>query len=196
MWKRQYEVRVQAPPRDERMLMAPEAATLLRLLVAIIFFVSGLAKIWNTSSFRAAVLRHELVPRPLRMLISNMAGPAEAALGLSLLIAPTSALVVFAGTLLVGFSGWSALTLMRQGPLECGCLGGFMRLRHGYFAALANSFIGFALIVLRGEAAHFSAHPASLWMIALLGAAAYWLAIYAESVVRTLQLTLKNGAVS
>lgn len=185
---------LQTPPWLDGVLMRNAPAALVQLVAILLLVMSGVAKLWNIQQFKRAVLRHELLPAPLAIAISWATGPLELGLGLTIFLIPSRAAIGVASFTFLVFAAWTVATLVRRGPLECGCLGGFARLRHGYFAASANACVGVGLaITLGGPVNSVLAAGVPVLSVSVLMALVYWLGVYAESVTRTMNLALRTG---
>lgn len=168
-------------------------SVLLLLVIGILLLSSGIAKLTKPRLFAAILARHSL-PSWTVPLFGTVIGLGETVLGLWLLTSDDEALKLAAGgVLLLVFGVWSGWILLRQGPVECGCLGGFLRLRHGWFGVSANILLGLAALAMIAAQPSTTATPPPLWFLALLLTGLYWLGVYAETVIRSTKLRLRTG---
>lgn len=168
-------------------------SVMLLLVIGILLLSSGIAKLSGPKLFAAILARHNLPPWTVP-LFGTAIGLGETLFGLWLLISVNEPVkLAGGGALLLFFGVWSGWTLLRQGPVECGCLGGFLRLRHGWFAVSANILLGLAALTIVAAQPATTTAPLPVWFLALLLAGLYWLGVYAESVIRSTKLRLRAG---
>jgi hypothetical protein len=186
-----HQVRLQASARGRGLLM--EWAVLVRLTVAFVFLGSSVAKLLRPSVLTRSLQAYPMIPgaaaRPLAVLLTV----TEAAIAIGLLagVQPQLALLG-AGILLALFAVVTAMTLRRRGPLDCGCLGGVVKLRLGWMSVVSNVLLGVLAVAAVAVAGDFVAAERALglqswvvlWGSALLLAATYWLVAYAQSVTQ------------
>ncbi|HYZ77308.1 MAG TPA: MauE/DoxX family redox-associated membrane protein [Gaiellaceae bacterium] len=100
------------------------AAVVFRFGLAVVFLLSGLAKLPRRAEFTQAVRNYRLVPERLGSVIGKVLPPVEVAAGvllaLGLGVRPVAGLL---GLFLVGFSGAVAINLLRGRTIDCGCFG-------------------------------------------------------------------------
>jgi uncharacterized membrane protein YphA (DoxX/SURF4 family) len=169
-----------------------EGASLVRITLGLVFAGSALAKLAGLRPFVASVRRYPFVPDRLAAAAALLLVGTEAVVASSLLLGvAVRPALLGAATLLVVFAAATTWTLHREGAIECACLGALVKLRLGWPMVAVNV----ALAVLAGIAAAASTTTLSLadrpvsvvvpiWGSALLLAATYWLAAYAQSVAR------------
>jgi hypothetical protein len=170
-----------------------EWAVLVRLTVGLVFLGSSVAKLLRPSVLTRSLQAYPMIPgaaaRPLAVLLTV----TEAAIAIGLLggVQPQVALLG-SGILLVLFAVVTAMTLRRRGPLDCGCLGGVVKLRLGWMSVVSNVLLGVLALAAAALAGDFVAGEGALaaqswvvlWGSALLLAATYWLVAYAQSVTQ------------
>jgi uncharacterized membrane protein YphA (DoxX/SURF4 family) len=100
------------------------AAVVFRFGLAVIFLLSGLAKLPRRAEFTSAVRNYQLVPDRVGALVGRLLPPVEVAaaalLALGLGVRPVAALL---GAFLVAFSAAVAINLLRGRTIDCGCFG-------------------------------------------------------------------------
>jgi uncharacterized membrane protein YphA (DoxX/SURF4 family) len=100
------------------------AAVVFRFGLAVVFLLSGLAKLPRRAEFTSAVRNYELVPDRVGALVGRLLPPVELAAGallaLGLGVRPVAALL---GAFLVVFSSAVAVNLLRGRTIDCGCFG-------------------------------------------------------------------------
>jgi uncharacterized membrane protein YphA (DoxX/SURF4 family) len=100
------------------------AAVVFRFGLAVIFLLSGLAKLPRRAEFTSAVRNYKLVPDRVGALVGRLLPPVEIAAGallaLGLGVRPVAALL---GAFLVVFSSAVAVNLLRGRTINCGCFG-------------------------------------------------------------------------
>lgn len=170
-----------------------EWAVLVRLTVGFVFLGSSVAKLLRPSALTRSLQAYPMIPgaaaRPLAVLLTV----AEGAIAIGLLagVQPQVALLG-AGTLLALFAVVTAMTVRRKGPLDCGCLGGMVKLRLGWMSVVSNVLLGVLAVAAVAVAGDFVAAEGALglqswvvlWGSASLLAATYWLVAYAQSVTQ------------
>ena len=169
-----------------------EWAVLVRLTVGLVFLGSSVAKLLRPSVLTRSLQAYPMIPgaaaRPLAVLLTV----AEGAIAIGLLagVQPQVALLG-AGILLALFAVVTAMTLRRKGPVDCGCLGGIVKLRLGWMSVASNVLLSVLALAAAALAGDFLAEGALapqswvvLWGSASLLAAAYWLVAYAQSVTQ------------
>jgi uncharacterized membrane protein YphA (DoxX/SURF4 family) len=100
------------------------AAVAFRFALALMFVLSGLAKLPRREEFVGAVRNYRLVPDRVGRVVAQVLPPVEVASGvllaLGLGIRPVAALLAL---FLVGFSAAIAINLLRGRTIDCGCFG-------------------------------------------------------------------------
>ena len=100
------------------------AAVVFRFGLAVVFLLSGLAKLPLRAEFVEAVKNYKLVPDRVGEVIGKVLPPVELAAGallaLGLGVRPVAALL---GLFLLAFSGAVAINLLRGRTIDCGCFG-------------------------------------------------------------------------
>jgi hypothetical protein len=88
----------------------------------------------------------------------------------------------------------------RTGPLDCGCLGGMVKLRLGWMSVVSNMLLRVLALAAAALAGDFVAAEGVLapqsWVVlggsASLLAATYWLVAYAQSVTQLVAETISR----
>jgi len=95
-----------------------------RFGLAVVFLLSGLAKLPRRDEFVGAVKNYRLVPERAGEIIGTVLPPVELGAGvllaLGLGVRPVAALLAL---FLLGFSGAVAANLLRGRTIDCGCFG-------------------------------------------------------------------------
>jgi hypothetical protein len=174
-----------------------EWVRLVELSVGTILMIGVIAKAREPDGFAEALRGYGLLPERLALNVAILLIMAEAAAGVLLLSGVWSPGGLFLAALLfLGFSGASWLQFARQSrggaALECGCLGGALRLRHSAASAVLNSAVCL-ICVGAAVAAAFGTDPGSslagdlgpamLILLAVVLSAMYWLSQFAISVL-------------
>jgi hypothetical protein len=186
-----HQVRLQASSRGCGLLM--EWAVLVRLTVGFVFLGSSVAKLLRPSVLTRSLQAYPMIPGAVARPLAVVLTVAEGAIAIGLLagVQPQVALLG-SGILLALFAVVTAMTVRRKGPLDCGCLGGMVKLRLGWMSVVNNvllSVLAVAAVAFAGDfvAAEGALAPQSwvvLWGSASLLAATYWLVAYAQSVTQ------------
>jgi uncharacterized membrane protein YphA (DoxX/SURF4 family) len=99
-------------------------AVVFRFGLAVVFLLSGLAKLPRRADFMSAVRNYRLVPDRVGAVVGRTLPPVEVAAGallaLGLGVRPVAALL---GGFLVVFSCAAAINLLRGREIDCGCFG-------------------------------------------------------------------------
>jgi uncharacterized membrane protein YphA (DoxX/SURF4 family) len=115
------------------------AAVVFRFGLAVVFLLSGLAKLPRRTEFTSAVRNYKLVPDRAGALIGRLLPPVEIAAGallaLGLGVRPVAALL---GAFLVVFSGAVAINLVRGRTIDCGCFGPVAERRITWWSVARN----------------------------------------------------------
>ena len=136
-----------APPLWER--WQPWVSTTVRLGLAAVALVAGLAKIGDLPSSVRAVRAYELFPETLAVLLGNGLPMVEIVLGLLLLTGLlTRASAVLFGLLMVAFAVGIVSAWARGLAIDCGCFGGGGSVEPGQTAYLVD--IGRDLLFVAG----------------------------------------------
>jgi hypothetical protein len=194
-----HQVHLQASSRGRGLLM--EWAVLVRLTVGFVFLGSSAAKLVRPSALTRSLQAYPMIPgaaaRPLAVLLTV----AEGAIAIGLLggVQPQVALLG-AGILLALFAVVTAMTVRRKGPLDCGCLGGMVKLRLGWMSVVSNMLLSVLALAAAALAGDFVAAEGVLapqsWVVlggsASLLAATYWLVAYAQSVTQLVAETISR----
>jgi uncharacterized membrane protein YphA (DoxX/SURF4 family) len=109
-------------------------------LIAIMFVMSGSAKLTNLRSFVATAVTFELLPHSAARLFGYLLPFVEIALGLFLLLnIYRTVLLGFAVVVLLTFSLGIALNLIRgRTDISCGCFGSLRESRLTWFMVIRN----------------------------------------------------------
>jgi uncharacterized membrane protein YphA (DoxX/SURF4 family) len=132
------------------------AAVVFRFGLAVVFLLSGLAKLPRREEFLRAVRNYRLVPDRLGVVVAKALPPAEIAVGLLLALGlgvrPVAALL---GLFLVGFSGAVAINLLRGRIIDCGCFGPLAQRRITWLTVARNAVLiaAAAVVVAVGPSA-------------------------------------------
>ena len=175
-----------------------ESILLIRLTLALLFGSAVIAKMLRPRSFLAAVAGYPFVReafvRPLAVVIAV----CESALVATLLLRSTYEWALGgSAVLLVLFSGAIAVSLIRRGSADCGCLP-LLRLEADAMTAACN--VGLAAWAMLALLAFGDAGPQPGFettfvcgLLATLIVACYWLGNYARTVSRVITAHV-NGA--
>jgi uncharacterized membrane protein YphA (DoxX/SURF4 family) len=100
------------------------AAVVFRFGLAVVFLLSGLAKLPRRAEFTSAVRNYKLVPDRAGAFIGRLLPPVEVAAGALLALGfGVRAVAALLGAFLVVFSGAVAVNLLRGRTIDCGCFG-------------------------------------------------------------------------
>jgi uncharacterized membrane protein YphA (DoxX/SURF4 family) len=129
------------------------AAVVFRFGLAVVFLLSGLAKLPRRSEFTQAVRNYRLVPDRVGELIGKTLPAVEVAAGallaLGLGVRPVAILLAL---FLVVFSGAVAVNLFRGRTIDCGCFGPVAESRITWWTVARNLvLIGAATVVAAVE---------------------------------------------
>ena len=122
----------------------------IRILVGLVFFASGLLKITDISSFRDIVISLGLFNGPLSFLASIIIPVLELLLGLMLLLGIYARVTAIHINVLIILFSWVTFYVLNNKPeLLCGCFGKFFNLTFStyHFIVLLVLFI-FGLILI------------------------------------------------
>jgi uncharacterized membrane protein YphA (DoxX/SURF4 family) len=97
----------------------------LRLAIAVVFLLAGLAKLANLDAFTRAVANYRLLPARAVRPVARALPAAEVAAGVLLLTGVATRLVALAlAALLLAFAAAVAVNLRRGRRIDCGCFTG------------------------------------------------------------------------
>jgi uncharacterized membrane protein YphA (DoxX/SURF4 family) len=132
------------------------AAVVFRFGLAVVFLLSGLAKLPRRAEFTSAVRNYQLVPDRVGALVGRLLPPVEVAAGallaLGLGIRPVAALL---GVFLIVFSAAVAINLLRGRIIDCGCFGPVAERRITWWTVARNLLLTGAagIVVAEGPTA-------------------------------------------
>ena len=143
------------------------AAVVFRFGLAVLFLLSGLAKLPRRAEFTAAVRSCELVPDRAGALVGRLLPSVEVAAGLLLSLGlGVRQVAALLGAFLVVFSGAVVVNLVRGRAIDCGCFGPVAERRITWWTVARN-------LVLAGAAGVVvAAGPTALALDRLLPGAA------------------------
>jgi uncharacterized membrane protein YphA (DoxX/SURF4 family) len=125
------------------------AAVVFRFGLALVFLLSGLAKLPRRSEFTRAVRNYRLVPEGVGELIGKTLPPVEvlagALLALGLGVRPVAILLA---VFLVAFSAAVAINLLRGRTIDCGCFGPVANRQITWWTVARNLVLTAAAIVV------------------------------------------------
>ena len=128
------------------------AAVVFRFGLAVVFLLSGLAKLPRRAEFVAAVKNYRLVPERAGGVIGKILPPVElgagALLALGLGIRPVAGLL---GLFLLVFSGAVAVNLLRGRTIDCGCFGPVAQRKITWLTVARNGILIAAAAVVVAE---------------------------------------------
>jgi uncharacterized membrane protein YphA (DoxX/SURF4 family) len=121
-----------------------------RFGLAVVFLLSGLAKLPRRDEFVAAVRNYRLVPERAGEIIGKVLPPLElgagALLALGLGVRPVAALLAL---FLLVFSGAVAVNLLRGRTIDCGCFGPVAQRKITWLTVARNAiFVAAAAVVV------------------------------------------------
>jgi uncharacterized membrane protein YphA (DoxX/SURF4 family) len=123
-----------------------------RFGLAVIFLLSGLAKLPRRAEFVAAVRNYRLVPDRAGEVIGKVLPPVELAAGALLALGfgvrPVAALL---GLFLLAFSGAVAINLLRGRTIDCGCFGPVAQRKITWLTIARNAILIAAAAVVVAE---------------------------------------------
>jgi uncharacterized membrane protein YphA (DoxX/SURF4 family) len=123
------------------------AAVVFRFGLAVVFLLSGLAKLPRRTEFTRAVRNYRLVPERVGSIVAKVLPPVELAAGLLLALGfGVSTVAALLGLFLVVFAGAAATNLLRGRIVDCGCFGPVAERRITWWTVARN-------LVLAGAAA-------------------------------------------
>jgi hypothetical protein len=193
-------------PHPHGLVLMIDFATLVRFTTALIFAAAALGKLRNPAAFSAAVASYGLLSAGLTRIVGWAVPLAECAIAASLISGFQARFgLVAAGVVLVVFASAGAVALIGGRRPECGCLGGAGNLRVNWISVTVNLVLAAAAASaatqsLLGAPLPLGARSATvtellvIWMLAPLVAGAYWLEMFAESVVDRLEEALALGS--
>jgi uncharacterized membrane protein YphA (DoxX/SURF4 family) len=132
------------------------AAVVFRFGLAVVFLLSGLAKLPLRAAFTEAVRNYKLVPDRLASVIGRLLPPVEVGAGVVLLLGlgvrPVAAIL---GAFLVAFSTAVAINLLRGRTIDCRCFGPVAQRRITWLTVLRNAvlIVAAAVVVAEGPTA-------------------------------------------
>ncbi len=176
------------------------AGLVARLVIGLVFLVSGAAKLRDPVSFRAAVENYRILPAPLVTPVARTLPPLEVVLGAALLLGVLIVpMAVLAAVVLLAFAGAIWVNVRRERTIGCGC--GFagrqqvsrrLVVRNGVLvvaALAAAAWPSAALAVAPGPGVPASALTAlDAWGVVVATATSIALVVLAVSVQRFLRL--------
>lgn len=167
-------------------------ALFIRLFVGSILITASLAKLLSPSTFTRSLENYKVVPQSLIKLIAPTVIGLELTIGTLLVVDRSPASAVAGGLLFVLFAAFTARALAanKSASIECGCIGSVAKLRVGRMYVLATVVLGCVLAassVVETEVPLHSVESIMVGAVAVLAAAAYWLLVYAISVLRVAQ---------
>lgn len=166
-----------------------EWATLVRFTVGVVFLASAGAKWRRPRQAIQAVRAFDVVPDRLARPAGAALLTIETALAVTLLGGLFADVALLAAAVLLAtFAAVVAATVTRGSEIECGCLGDVVKLRASWVSVALNLVLAASAAVaalVGSDAPHDTGTLAALCACAVLLAATYWLALFAESVLRT-----------
>jgi uncharacterized membrane protein YphA (DoxX/SURF4 family) len=132
------------------------AAVVFRFALAVVFLLSGLAKLPLRAAFTEAVRNYKLVPDRLASVIGRLLPPVEVAAGLVLVLGlGVRPVAAFVGAFLVAFSTAVAINLLRGRAIDCGCFGPIAQRQITWLTVLRNAvlIVAAAVVVAEGPTA-------------------------------------------
>ncbi len=134
--------------KDDMRRMITVGLVALRIVIGLVFVVSGLAKMWDIYGFMEIVKSYGFLPESLVVPVSIIIPFVEFALGLMLLLnyRPYSASLLLLGMVVI-FTGFSAKRYLAGNASDCGCFGETIKdvIEWKYFAR--NSVLVFGLLI-------------------------------------------------
>ena len=128
------------------------AAVVFRFGLAVVFLLSGLAKLPRRAEFVVAVRNYRLVPDRAGAAIGKILPPVElgagALLALGLGVRPVAALLAL---FLLVFSGAVAINLVRGRTIDCGCYGPVAQRQITWLTVARNAILVAAAAVVVAE---------------------------------------------
>ena len=125
------------------------AAVVFRFGLALVFLLSGLAKLPRRDEFTRAVRNYRLVPERVGEVAGKTLPPVEVAAGallaLGLGVRPVAVLLAL---FLVAFSVAVAVNLLRGRAIECGCFGPIAASRITWWTVVRNFVLTGAAVVV------------------------------------------------
>lgn len=132
--------------RVSRLLDSVSARSTLRIVIAIVFIVSGAAKLWDIYGFSVVVRGYWPLPESLVIPISMLIPFAEVVLGAMLLIDLHSQVATLSLlTMVLAFTGLSAFRYLGGNISDCGCFGELARRKIGGGLFIENALLIIAL---------------------------------------------------
>jgi uncharacterized membrane protein YphA (DoxX/SURF4 family) len=117
----------------------PYLALIARLVIALVFIVSGWAKLQNPGEFRRTVAKFDLLPDQVARGFAAGLPWLEVALGLGMAAGLQVDILVTIVTLLVAvFTGAVILSMARGKNIECGCFGRLVSSKVGWHLIIRN----------------------------------------------------------
>ena len=166
----------------------------MRIALALVLLTAAAAKGSHVAEFRKALARYEILPRASLGAVAPAAIAAETLLGVWLLtdIAAATALAA-AAVMFAVFGVVAATSRYRDKRIDCGCLGGVIRLRLDWHVAVADVIAALAAALAATHAAASGTELAGygrsasimVGMSGILLAVTFWLVMYGLSVRRT-----------
>ena len=123
-------------------LAHPYAVVLARWLLAAIFLIAGISKLFDHKGAIEAIESYQILPQPLARWFAPSLSYSEIAVGFALLLGLwTRIAAVLAMVLLLGFIIAVAVNLMRGRNLDCHCFGKLNQEKIGPTVLFRNSLL-------------------------------------------------------
>ncbi len=128
------------------------ALVALRVILGVVFVLSGLAKMWDLYGFSQSIASYNILPSALLAPISIIIPFAELVLGLMLTLNyhPRFA-VMFLLALMMTLTGLTAVKYFGGNRSDCGCFGNMVRRPLGWTYFLSNAALLLGLVVAGGR---------------------------------------------
>jgi uncharacterized membrane protein YphA (DoxX/SURF4 family) len=125
------------------------AAVVFRFGLALVFLLSGLAKLPRRGEFTRAVRNYRLVPERIGGLVGTTLPPVEVSAGLLLALGlGVRPVAILVAVFLVAFSVAVAVNLLRGRAIECGCFGPIAATRITWWTVARNVVLTGAAVVV------------------------------------------------
>ena len=164
---------------------------LVRLTLGLLLAASATAKLLRFQGFLDSLRAYHLLPQLLIRPTAILVVIAETVVAAALLVGLIVEVALAAAALMFTvFSAVVGLTMIRRGGVDCGCLGGFVKLRMGWASVAMNAAFAIAALIgavlFSGELSGRATIGAVTWFVLWASGASlalgYWLTAYAESV--------------
>ncbi len=123
----------------------------LRILLGVIFLITGLFKFFHMQEFTDAIENYQLIPQKLDIFAGTIVSLLEVVIGISLIFCFLTKLgVLITSSLMMLFIIITSITLFNGLDINCGCFIGIYNQKISFFSLVIQIIIlAFSLIILK-----------------------------------------------